>query len=281
MKSIGTKNTKTSLNHLAVAIKGAGEMASAIAWRLYMAHIRRIFLLERPYPLAVRRQVSFCEAVYEGRHTVEGVDAVTVESRSQVYAAWSKGAIAVLIDPSWNALRDLSPDVCVDAIMAKKNIGTTLSDAPLVIGLGPGYIAQKDVHMVIETNRGHHLGRIITTGCAEKNTGIPGKINGFTVERVLRSPADGYFKAFSAIGDLVKQGDSIGSVGKAMVRSHVDGVVRGMVHSGTQVTKGLKLGDIDPRGNIEHCVTISEKARAIAGSVLEAILRVYLAPAGG
>jgi len=134
--------------------------------------------------------------------------------------------------------------------------------------------------MVIETNRGHHLGRIITDGCAQKNTGIPGKINGFSVERVLRSPQDGYFEAFAFIGDLVKQGDCIGSVGKAKIRSNVDGVVRGMVRSGTQVTKGFKLGDIDPRGNIEHCATISEKARAIAGSVLEAILRVYLAPAG-
>ncbi len=280
MKSIETNISKTSLSHLAVAIKGAGEMASAIAWRLYMAHIRRIFLLERPNPLAVRRQVSFCEAVYKGRHTVEGVDAVRVESSTQVHTAWSKGALAVLIDPGWNALHDLSPGVCVDAIMAKKNLGTARSDAPLVIGLGPGFIAPKDVHMVIETNRGHHLGRIITSGCAEKNTGIPGKINGFTVERVLRSPQDGYFEALLAIGDLVKQGDSIGSVGKAMVRSQVDGVVRGMIRSGIQVTKGFKLGDIDPRGNIEHCATISEKARAIAGSVLEVILRVYLAPAG-
>ena len=280
MKPTGTENTKTPLNHLTVAIKGAGEIASAIAWRLYMAHIRRIFLLERPYPLAVRRQVSFCEAVYEGRHSVEGVAAVRVESSAQAYAAWSKGAIAVFIDPSWNRLHDLKPDVCVDAIMAKKNLGTTLLDAALVIGLGPGHTAQKDVDMVIETNRGHHLGRIITDGCAQKNTGIPGKINGFSVERVLRSPQDGYFEAFAFIGDLVKQGDCIGSVGKAKIRSNVDGVVRGMVRSGTQVTKGFKLGDIDPRGNIEHCATISEKARAIAGSVLEAILRVYLAPAG-
>jgi len=281
MKSVGTNIRKTPLNHLVVAIKGAGEMASAIAWRLYMAHIRRIIMLERPSPLAVRRQVSFCEAVYEGRHTVEGVDALKVDSSAQAHAAWSLGAIAVLIDPDWNALRDLRPDVCVDAILAKKNLGTALSDAPLVIGLGPGFVAPRDVHMLIETNRGHHLGRVITTGGAEKNTGIPGKIDGFTVERVLRSPQDGCFEALLAIGDLVKQGDSVGSVGTAMVRAHVDGVVRGLIRSGTQVTKGFKLGDIDPRGNIEHCATISEKARAIAGSVLEAILRVYLAPAGG
>lgn len=266
------------MHHLTICIKGAGEIASAVAWRLYRANLRRIFLLERPVPLAVRRQVSFCEAVYAGHHTVEGVDAVTVESSAQVHTAWSKGAIAVLVDPRWNTVRDLSPDVCVDAIMAKRNLGTALSEAPLVIGLGPGFLAPKDVHMVIETNRGHDLGRIITSGCAEKNTGIPGTINGYTAERVLRSPEDGYFKAFSAIGDLVKQGDLIGSVGRAKVQSHIDGVVRGMIRSGTQVATGLKIGDIDPRGNIEYCTTISEKARAIAGSVLEAILRVCLTP---
>lgn len=267
------------INKLTICIKGAGEIASAVAWRLYQANLRRIFMLECSQPLAVRRQVSFCEAVYEGYHTVEGVKAVTVDSSSQVEAAWSTGAIAILIDPSWEALRALAPDVCVDAIMAKTNLGTTRADAPLVIGLGPGFIAQKDVHMVIETNRGHDLGRIFTTGGAEKNTGIPGSVNGFSVERVLRSPQDGLFQASAAIGEAVNQGDYIGSVGKKMVQANLDGVVRGLIRSGTQVTKGLKLGDIDPRGNIDHCATISDKARAIAGSVLEGILRVYLVPA--
>jgi xanthine dehydrogenase accessory factor len=268
----------TPLYNITIAIKGAGEMASAIAHRLYMANLRNIFFMEQPHPLAVRRLVSFCEAVHTGRQTVENVTAISVQSPDQIPAAWENGCIPVLVDPEWNALRALFPDVCVDAILAKKNLGTTLADAPVVIGLGPGFSAGKDVHMIIETNRGHHLGRIITSGKAETNTGIPGEIGGYTKERVLRSPAEGCFEALAAIGDMVKKGDILGHVTDRVVRASVDGVIRGLIRTDTQVSKGLKLGDIDPRGNIDHCATISDKARAVAGSVLEAIMRTYPTP---
>jgi len=262
-----------SLQEIVIAVKGAGEMASAVAHRLYMANFRKIYLMERANPLAVRRLVSFCDAVYNGRQTVEDVTAVAVQSPDQIPSAWEDGLIPLLVDPEWSTLRAMAADVCIDAILAKKNLGTTLSEAPLVIGLGPGFTAGRDVHMVIETNRGHHLGRIILSGNAADNTGIPGEIAGYAKERVLRSPADGIFEASVAIGDLVKKGSPLGQVADRIVRAGVDGVVRGLIRTGTRVSRGLKIGDIDPRGNVDHCPTISDKARAVAGSVLEAILR--------
>ncbi len=265
---------------IVVAIKGAGEMASAVAWRLYMANIRRIFMLEVERPVAVRRLVSFCEAVHDGRQTVEDVTAVKVESVPDIQAAWSRGEIAVIVDPRWSSLSAIKPDVTVDAIIAKKNLGTTPHEAPLVIALGPGFSAGEDAHLVIETNRGHHLGRVITKGPAAPNTGIPGNIAGYTKERVLRAPADGRFDAQHAIGDLVKAGDIIGAVDGQAVPAPLDGVLRGLIRTGTPVTRGLKIGDVDPRGDVGFAPTISDKARAVAGSVLEAILRVYNHPPG-
>jgi len=165
--------------------------------------------------------------------------------------------------------------VVVDAIIAKKNLGTNLSEAPLVIGLGPGFEAGRDVHIVIETNRGHNLGRIILNGCAEPNTGAPGNIDGHTKKRVLRSPCSGIFKSSLTIGTIVKQNDVVGHVDGKPVIAQIDGVLRGQIRNNTMVAELLKIGDIDPRGNRRHCTTISEKARAIGGSVLEAILRKY------
>lgn len=267
------KTTMNPLQNITIAVKGAGEMASAVAHRLYMANFRKIFLMEQAHPLAVRRLVSFCEAVYNGRQTVEGVTAVLVQSPDQIPFSWKDGLIPLLVDPEWRALQAMAPNVCVDAILAKRNLGTALSEAPVVIGLGPGFTAGRDVHMVIETNRGHHLGRIILSGSAADNTGIPGEIAGYAAQRVLRSPADGPFETAAAIGDRVKAGDTLGLVKNRPVRAGVDGIVRGLIRPGTQVTRGLKLGDIDPRGDADHCPTISDKARAVAGSVLEAILR--------
>ena len=267
--------TTVSLNQLTIGIKGAGEMASAVAWRLFCAHIQKIFMMEVEHPLAVRRAVSFCEVVYEGSQKVEDVEAVKVSNPEGIREAWENRKIAVIVDPQWRSLQKLRPDVTVDAILAKKNLGTNLAEAPLVVGLGPGFSAGKDVHMVIETNRGHNLGRIITTGSAEPNTGIPGSIGGHDVKRVLRAPAKGVFTALRSIGDLVKSGEVIGSVENLAIPAEIDGILRGLIRSGTNVTAGLKLGDIDPRGKREFCYTISDKARAIAGSVLEAILRIY------
>jgi len=263
------------LSELVIGIKGAGEMASGVAWRLYMANFHKIFMLEAPNPLAVRREVSFCEAIHDETKTVEDVEAVKANKIEGVRTIWDADNIAVIEDPDWKAIDELKPDVVIDAILAKQNLGTSRNEASLVIGLGPGFDAGKDVHMVIETNRGHHLGRIITSGFAEPNTGIPGNIGGFTEERVLRAPADGEFIPQKAIGDSVKKNEIIGSVGDVAVQSQIGGVVRGLIRPHSRVSKGLKIGDIDPRGNVDYCYTISEKARAIGGSVLEAIMRVY------
>jgi len=266
---------KTELNRLVVGIKGAGEMASAVAWRLYMANIRSICMLETPAPLAVRRAVSFCEAVYKGNATVEGVEAVKVDDGEGIQAAWNRKKIAVLVDPDWQILKALTPRIVIDAILAKVNMGTAPSDAQLVIGLGPGFTAPADVHMVIETNRGHHLGRIITDGGAEPDTGIPGNIGGYTEQRVLRAPLDGIFKTRHSITDLVKSGDVTGTVEDEKVCAGIDGVLRGLIRSGSRVRKGMKIGDIDPRKDKSYCYTISDKARAIGGSVLEGVMRVF------
>jgi xanthine dehydrogenase accessory factor len=270
-----TEDRKIKLNELIVAIKGAGEMASAVAWRIYMAHIRKILMLEIASPLAVRRNVSFCEAVHEGRQSVEGVEALRVDDPGNPQAAWEQLKIAVMVDPKWTILDQLRPHVVVDAILAKKNLGTHMKEAPLVIGLGPGFTAGEDVHLVIETNRGHNLARIITSGAAEPNTGIPGPVGRYTEERVLRAPNDGEFIARRSIGHAVRKGDVIGSVAANTVIASIDGVLQGLIRSGSVVRRGLKIGDIDPRGVVDYCSTISDKARAIAGSVLEAILRVF------
>ncbi|MBW2611010.1 MAG: EF2563 family selenium-dependent molybdenum hydroxylase system protein [Deltaproteobacteria bacterium] len=263
------------MNNMIVCIKGAGEMATAVAWRLYMANIREIIMLESPRPLAVRRKVSFCEAVFDGTQTVENVSADFCHDVEGVHGIWQESKIAVTVDPTWHMLKQIKAGVVVDAILAKKNLGTTISDARLVVGLGPGFIAGQDVHMVVETNRGHNLGRIIESGSAEPNTGIPGSIGGYSEERVLRAPADGLFCTTRRIGDKVKKGDVLGTVQNRKISANVGGVVRGLLRSNSQVHLGLKIGDIDPRGEENYCHMISDKARAIAGSVLEAVLREF------
>jgi xanthine dehydrogenase accessory factor len=263
------------LNQLVIGIKGAGEMATAVAWRLFMARMQRVFMLELSNPLAVRRGVSFCEAVHDGQKVVEHVKAVRVESPDEIETCWQKDELAVLVDPDWRTMSKLRPDVVVDAVLAKKNLGTAREEAKLVIGLGPGFTAGDDVHMVIETNRGHNLGRIITTGSAEADTGIPGAIGGYAEKRVLRAPGAGEFSTDKHIGDQVKAGDLIGRVETLEVRAGIDGVLRGLLRQRRRVSQGLKIGDIDPRAEADYCYTLSDKARAIAGSVLEAILRVY------
>jgi xanthine dehydrogenase accessory factor len=257
-----------------IAIKGAGEMASAVAWRLFMANFRQILMLEVTQPLAVRRKVSFCEAIYKRRQTVEGITAELVERDAAIRDCWQRNRIAVVVDPDWKTLEYLRPDVCVDAILAKKNLGTHLNEASLVIGLGPGFTAGEDVHLVIETNRGHNLGRVITSGGSEPNTGIPGDIGGYTSQRVFRAPVDGVFTSQMTIGDSVRRNQILGYVQGQAVQAEIDGIVRGIIRSGVYVNRGIKLGDIDPRGRKSYCDTISDKARAISGSVLEAVLRV-------
>ena len=264
-----------TIKELIIAIKGAGEMATGVAWRLFQSNFKNIFIMEIENPTAVRRQVSFCEVIHDEKIIVEGVEAKQVLQPDDFQTAWDSGSIPVIVDPNWESIKAIRPLVVVDAIIAKKNLGTNLSEAPLVIGLGPGFEAGRDVHMVIETNRGHNLGRIILNGCAEPNTGAPGNINGYTKERVLRSPCSGIFKSSLTIGTFVKQNDVVGHVDGKPVVAQIDGVLRGQIRNNTMVMEQLKIGDIDPRGNRQHCTTISEKARAIGGSVLEAILRKY------
>lgn len=260
---------------LKICIKGAGEMASGVAVRLYNANVKHILMLETEKPLAVRRKVSFCEAVYLGEQKVENAPAVLVRSHSEVSTAWENEKIAVLVDPEGKAIRDESFDVVIDATMAKRNLGTRISDASLVIGLGPGLEAGRDVHAVIETQRGHDLGRLIYEGFAAENTGIPGNIGGYTKERVLRSSEEGVLQAVAEIGDHVGSGEVIATVNGFEIRTRIDGVVRGLLKHGTPVTEGMKVGDIDPRGVLSYCDTVSEKARALGGAALEAILHFY------
>lgn len=265
----------TRLCELVIAVKGGGEMASAVAWRLFMANLRRIVVLETAAPLAVRREVAFCEAIRAGAKTVEGVEAVKARGAEDLPAIWGRGQIAVMVDPQWKNLPTIRPDVLIDAILAKRNLGTGWGDGAFVIGLGPGFTAGGDVHVVIETHRGHDLGRIITTGSAAPDTGIPAPIDGVAAERVLRAPEEGEFLSDRRIGERVEKGAVIGRVAGRVVVGGIGGVLRGLIRSGTRVTRGLKIGDIDPRGNVADCFTISDKARAVAGSVLEAVLRAY------
>lgn len=258
-----------------VLIRGAGEMASAIAWRLYRANMTRLCMLELPEPLCVRRDVSFCPALDHVTATVEGVTAVSARRREDIEKAWQRRRIAVVPVADWDMIDGLAPDVIVDAILAKRNVATRKSDAPLVIALGPGFVAGRDCHAVIETNRGHHLGRIIVSGSAAPNTGIAGDIAGFTSARVLRAPAAGVFTTDRKIGDHVAKGDVIGDVGGTAVMAEIDGILRGLIKSGSTLPAGIKLGDIDPRDEAAFCDTISDKARAISGSVLESIMRFY------
>jgi xanthine dehydrogenase accessory factor len=263
-----------AVKDLTLLIKGAGEMATGVAHRLARSGFR-ICLTEIAEPLAVRRAVSFCEAIFEGTKVVEGVTAKRVAGREEMEDVWQNGELPIIVDPSCSLRSVLLPDVLIDAILAKENRGTRLDDAPLVIALGPGFRVGRDAHFVIETNRGHRLGRVIEEGEAEPNTGIPGEIAGLTWERVLRAPCAGRFQSHRSIGDPVSQGEIVAEVEGIPIKANVPGVMRGMLRDGLKVKEKMKVGDVDPRGIQEYCFTISEKARAIGGGVLEAILRKY------
>ena len=257
-----------------ILIRGAGDLASGVAWRLHQCHLR-VAMTEVAEPLAVRRSVSFCEAVHQGRQCVEGVTAVAVEAAGRMPQAWRQGVIPILVDPELGCLAQLRPEVLVEATLAKRNRGITLDLAPLVIALGPGFEAGVDAHLVVETQRGHDLGRVYERGRAQANTGVPGYIGGFGVERVLRAPADGIFETDLDLGARVAAGQEVARVAGLPVRCQVAGVLRGLIRPGIRVRQGLKVGDVDPRDRPEYLRTISDKARALGGAVLEAILRVH------
>lgn len=321
--SMNQSNNQIIKNNLLIICRGAGDLATGIIHRLHRAG-HRVIALETDYPAAIRRQVSFCEAVYDGSAAVEGVTARLVPaltdaekdteiateadaetdtetysglndtptahivsekwSRSDIEAVLEAGEVPLLIDPKGESIALLKPDVVVDAIIAKKNLGTTIDMAPLVIGVGPGFTAGNDVHLVIESMRGHNLARIITEGMAQPNTGVPGNIAGFTSERVIHAPAAGYIHDVRKIGDIVQKGDEIariypdkGSFDNELseyvpVNATITGIIRGLIREGYYFREGFKIADIDPReSELTNCFTISDKARSIAGSVLEAV----------
>ena len=268
-----------------IICRGGGDLATGIVHRLFRAGYQ-VLILETAEPAAIRRQVSFCEAVYEGTATVEGVTAerIYTAKKQAVEEVLQRGCIPLLVDPDGRSIEVLKPDVVVDAIIAKKNLGTTKEMAPLVIGVGPGFTAGVDVDLVIESMRGHNLARILEEGSALPNTGIPGNIGGFTKERVIHAPTEGFIKNIHQIGDVVEAGTEIARIYENMdesgnfsgasvaVPATITGIIRGLIREGYHFPKGFKIADIDPReGELKNCFTISDKARSIGGSVLEAV----------
>jgi xanthine dehydrogenase accessory factor len=257
-------------------VKGGGDLASGVAWRLWNSGFQ-VAVTEISQPTAIRRAVAFATAVWDGETTVENLRARRVEGMAGVEAAWSQGVLPVVVDPQAQLVQQLPADVVVDAILAKRNLGTRMSDAPLVIGLGPGFLAGVDVHAVIETMRGHSLGRVIWQGGALPNTGVPGEVGGFAELRVVRAPCAGVFTGVRSIGDYVDEGEVLAHVDGEPVRSRLKGVLRGLIHDGLCVHPHMKVGDVDPRAERAHCFAVSDKALAIAGGVLEAILSYWRA----
>ena len=266
-----------------VVVRGGGDLATGTIHKLYEEGYR-VAVLETEHPACIRRQVSFCEAIYEGKIEVEGVTAVHIEEAEEdalynaVEKAWARGEIPVLKDPSDHVIETLQPEVVVDAILAKRNLGTTKEMAPLTIGLGPGFTAGQDVDIVIETMRGEHLGKIYRTGSAIPNTGIPGVIAGYSKERVIHAPASGKFQPRKRIGDMVKTDEVLGVIipeeqqGEVPVFASMTGLLRGMIKEGYLVKKGLKIMDIEPRmDEKELCFLISDKAKCIGESVYQVI----------
>jgi len=254
-----------------VMIRGGGDLASGVAIRLQRCGIR-VVITELPEPLVVRRMVSFAEAVHRGEITVEDVVGQLVSDFSELERVWDRGQIPVVIDPELNSLSALKPEVVVDARMRKKPPETGLDLAPLVIGLGPGFTAGVDCHAVVETNRGHNMGCVYWEGTPEGDTGIPGSVQGYAAERVLRAAGEGRLETLVKIGDLVQKDQVLARSGGRDVRSPFDGAVRGLLRNETYVKKGMKIGDVDPRSDPAFAWIVSDKSRCLGGSVLEAIL---------
>lgn len=254
-----------------VLIRGAGDLATGIGCRLHRCGFELV-MTDIAVPTTVRRTVAFSRAVYEEKALVEDITGVLCRSLKEIKEAVSRDQVAVIVDEECRIKEVWKPDVLVDAIIAKKNLGTKITDAETVVGVGPGFTAGLDCHVVVETKRGHNLGRCIWEGSAFPNTGVPGIIGGYDKERIIRATEDGRFRGTAAIGDLVKRGEVVGYCGGTPIYAQVGGVVRGLLQDGVAVVEGMKSGDIDPRGVIENCFTISDKATSIGGGVLEAIL---------
>ena len=254
-----------------VIMRGGGDLGSGVAYRLHRSGFR-VLILEVAQPLVVRRTVSFAQAIIDGRTTVEEVTALRVDTAAEVRAAWQQGMLPIMVDPAMKIMETIRADVLIDATLAKRDTGLRKGMAPLTIALGPGFEAGRNADVVIETNRGHDLGRLIDTGYAEPDTGTPAPVKGYGSERVLRAPCEGEIRHVLDIGAMVAPGDVVCYVDEQPVAATFEGVVRGLIMNGRRVAKGLKIGDVDPRPVREHCYTISDKARALGGSVLAAIL---------
>lgn len=256
-----------------IIVRGGGDIATGTIYRLYQCGYK-VLILETDKPTAIRRKVSFCEAVYDGTATVEGVVCRKVDTIGKCEEAWENQEIPLMIDPKADMIEKMHPEAVIDAILAKKNLGTNRKMAPLTIALGPGFCAGTDVDYVIETMRGHQLGRILEEGYAIPNTGVPGVIGGYGIERVIHAPASGNIEVFAQIGDIVEKGQILAMIGGVKVEATLTGVLRGIIRDGFAVKKGLKIADIDPRKEQKkNCDTISDKARCISGSVLEVLVR--------
>jgi xanthine dehydrogenase accessory factor len=258
-----------------VVVRGGGDLATGTIYRLARCGFD-VVVLESAQPTVIRRTVAFAQAVFDGEATVEGLTAVREKSADSCLRALKSGKVPVLIDPEGQSLNMLKPEVVVDAIIAKRNIGTSADMAPIVIGLGPGFYAGRDVHAVVETMRGHHLGRVIYEGEAAPNTGTPGVIQGYSTERIVRAPASGVIEGRAQIGDSVEKGQIVADIEGMPVHAPLSGVLRGLIQSGLHVDERMKIGDVDPRNKSEYCYSISEKSRAIAGGVVEAILHLRI-----
>ena len=260
-----------------IIVRGGGDLATGTIYKLKKSGFP-VLILEVAQPSAIRRNVAFCEAVYQGQQTVEDMTCYLAGSLEQAEAFLREGKLAVLVDPKGESIPKLQPMAVVDAILAKKNLGTNRNMAPITVALGPGFTAGVDVDAVVETKRGHNLGRVLWDGCAEANTGIPGIISGFGKERVIHCPAKGILRNIKHITETVSKGEVIAVVetenGTVPVEATLDGILRGLIRDGYPVNVGFKMADIDPRTNeYNNCFTISDKARCIAGGVLEAVLQ--------
>ena len=255
-----------------IIVRGAGELASGAIRRLVLAGFT-VIALEIPKPLCVRRTVSFASAVFEGEVKIEGVTGKYFETSGEALLAARDGVAGIVVDPAGESIAKFSPKTVIDARMMKDNPDTSPKMAETVIALGPGYTAPEDAHYVIETSRGHDLGRVIKEGSALPNTGVPGEVGGEAAKRVLRATADGEFKSLIQLGEMVSEGEPVGEVNGEKVTAEISGLLRGLIHDGVRIQKGTKIGDVDPRGNPDYLRTISDKANAIAGGVMEAVMR--------
>ncbi len=261
-----------------IIVRGGGDIATGTIYKVYKCGFR-VLVLETSKPSAIRRNVAFSEAVYHGTQTVEDVTCILAKTLEEAKQLLEQRVLVMLVDPKGDCIASLKPFAVVDGILAKRNLGTDRSMAPITVALGPGFIAGEDVDAVVETMRGHSLGRVIYEGAAIKNTGIPGMVAGYSKERVIHSPAAGVLRNICKITDTVTKGQLIAVIesneGDVPVPATIDGLLRGLIRDGYPVTKGFKIADIDPRvSEYDNCFTISDKARCIAGGVVEAILHL-------